>query len=97
MSLKKRSALAMVSAALLMLNLVGAALAHAPHTAGPKDQVLANSQNHGPYLNGVSCGGAPSAYGIETAHHGPDAGISGKADGDGCYRTTGIDRNPAID
>lgn len=62
-----------------------------PHTASVAHQgagqPLANSQNHGPYVNGVSCGGDPAAYGLETAHHGPDAGTPGKADG--CYRTTG--------
>ena len=50
-------------------------------------QVLANGQLHGPFSNGVSCGGDPAAYGLETAHHGPDAGVAGKADG--CYMTTG--------
>jgi len=94
MSHKRRTALAMVSAGLLALNLVGTALAHAPHTAGPKDQVLANGQNHLPYVDGLSCGGAPSAYGIETAHHGPDSGTSGKADG--CYKK-GSHLNPTIE
>lgn len=51
------------------------------------DVQLANGQNHGPFVNGVSCGGDPAAYGLETAHHGPDAGEAGKSDG--CYRTTG--------
>lgn len=70
-----------------------------PHTA--KGQVIANGQNHGPFVNGVSCGGDPAAYGLESAHHGPDAGDPGKADG--CYQTTGNvppgedDENPAID
>ena len=51
-------------------------------------QVIANGQNHGPFSReGVSCGGDPAAYGLETAHHGPDAGTPGKADG--CYQTTG--------
>lgn len=50
-------------------------------------QVLANGQNHGPFVSGVSCGGDPAAYGLETAHHGPDAGTPGRADG--CYMTTG--------
>jgi hypothetical protein len=50
-------------------------------------QQLANGQNHGPFVNGVSCGGDPAAYGLETAHHGPDAGTPGNADG--CYQTTG--------
>lgn len=51
------------------------------------DVQLANGQNHGPFVNGVSCGGDSAAYGLETAHHGPDAGEPGKADG--CYQTTG--------
>ena len=71
-----------------------------PHTVNGR--VIANGQNHGGYVNGVSCGGDPAAYGLETAHHGPDAGTPGKADGD-CYQTTGRvppaldDSNPAID
>ncbi len=66
-----------------------AASAH-PHTVGTPDhsQALANGQNHAPFVDGVSCGGDPAAYGLETAHHGPDAGTPGKAD-DGCYQTTG--------
>jgi hypothetical protein len=62
------------------------AVAH-PHTVSTSGQTLANGQNHGPFVNGVSCGGDPAAYGLETAHHGPDAGTPGKADG--CYMTTG--------
>ena len=99
MSHKRRTALAMVSAGLLTLNLVGAALAHT-HRAGPTNQVIANGQNHAPFINGVSCGGDPAAYGLESAHHGPDAGTPGKADG--CYMTTcgvapGLDvSNPSI-
>jgi hypothetical protein len=50
-------------------------------------QVIANGQLHAPFVNGVSCGGDPAAYGLESAHHGPDAGTPGKADG--CYMTTG--------
>ncbi|HEV2107019.1 MAG TPA: hypothetical protein VGR16_02010, partial [Thermomicrobiales bacterium] len=50
-------------------------------------QVIAHRQNHERFFNGVSCGGDPAAYGLETAHHGPDAGTPGKADG--CYQTTG--------
>lgn len=74
-----------------------AALAH-PHTVSTSGQTIANGQNHGPFVNGVSCGGDPAAYGLETAHHGPDAGVPGKADPvDGsrkekraaCYQTTG--------
>lgn len=80
-----------------------AAFAH-PHEAQPAHQgdgqEIANGQNHGPFVNGVTCGGDPAAYGLETAHHGPDAGTPGKADG--CYQTTGgvppaqDDENPAI-
>jgi hypothetical protein len=67
------------------------ALAH-PHQVSVahqgQGQMIANGQNHGPFVDGVSCGGDPAAYGLETAHHGPDAGTPGKADG-GYYRTTG--------
>jgi len=87
MSHKRRTALAMVSAGLLALNLVGAVSAH-PHKAGPRNQVIANGQLHASFVNGISCGGDPAAYGLETAHHGPDAGTPGKADL-GCYMTTG--------
>lgn len=53
-------------------------------------QVLANGQLHAPFVlvdgQYVSCGGDPAAYGLESAHHGPDAGTPGKADG--CYQTS---------
>jgi hypothetical protein len=66
------------------------ALAH-PHEVSVaqqgEGQVIANGQNHAPFVNGVTCGGDPAAYGLETAHHGPDAGTPGN--GDGCYQTTG--------
>lgn len=97
---RRQTFLATASALILALGLVGSAMAH-PHTAGPKNQVIAHGQNHGPYSSGVSCGGDPAAYGLETAHHGPDAGTPGKADG--CYRTTnGVapgldDQNPSLD
>lgn len=86
MSQKRRTVLALLSAGLLVLSLAGSALAH-PHKAGPTNQVIANGQNHGPFINGESCGGDPAAYGLESAHHGPDSGTPGKADG--CYMTTG--------
>lgn len=86
MSPKRRSRLAIAAGLLLALSLTSAVSAH-PHQAGPNDQVIANGQNHGPFVNGVSCGGDPAAYGLESAHHGPDAGTPGKADG--CYMTTG--------
>jgi hypothetical protein len=74
-----------------------AALAH-PHTVVTPGttQKLANGQNHPAFVGGTSCesfggiGGdaiGPSWYGMETAHHGPDAGTPGKANG--CYQTTG--------
>ena len=75
------------------------AAAH-PHIVESNGQVIANAQLHGPFVNGVSCSGDPASYGLESAHHGPDAGDPGKADG--CYQTTGSvapgadDENPAI-
>jgi hypothetical protein len=73
-------------------------------------QEIANAQNHPSYVVdpdtglSTSCEGEdvpadPVFYGLETAHHGPDAGTSGKADG--CYAGVGEpsppDTNPAID
>jgi hypothetical protein len=92
-------------AAIGALLLAGAApVAAHPHLAANGQagdgQVLANGQLHGAFVNGVSCGGDPAAYGLESAHHGPDAGTPGRADG--CYMTTGgvapgLDvENPAI-
>jgi hypothetical protein len=83
---------------LISLALIGslAAIGTSPVAAHPhvvsvahqgEGQVLANGQNHGPFSSGVSCGGDPAAYGLESAHHGPDAGTPGRADG--CYMTTG--------
>jgi len=79
------------------------ALAHA-HVAQPAHggagQEVANGQNHGPFnASGVTCGGDPAAYGLESAHHGPDSGTPGKADG--CYQVDSMppgtdDANPAI-
>ncbi len=85
------------------LVLAGPALAHAHVTQPPHDgagQELANGQNHGPFdASGVTCGGDPAAYGLESAHHGPDSGTPGKADG--CYQVDSMppgtdDTNPAI-
>ena len=85
----------------LVVSLAGANMAAAhPHVVEKNGQTIANGQNHGPYASGVSCGGDPAAYGLETAHHGPDAGGPGKSDG--CYQTTGgvapgaDDENPAL-
>ena len=88
-----------------------------PHEASPAHegtgQQLANGQNHGPftlnedgYAETQTSQGDPAAYGIETAHHGPDSGDPGKADG--AYQTDATatsgaagpgsdDNNPAID
>jgi hypothetical protein len=79
-------------------------------TGGNHSQHLANGQNH-PGFQAVnadglrlSCEGVlepvdagPAGFGLETAHHGPDSGRPGKADG--CYATVGdpADSNPAID
>ena len=64
-----------------------------PHqviTPGTDGQVIASGQNHPPFVNGMSCAPddwADSAwYGLESAHHGPDAGEPGK--GDDSYMTT---------
>jgi hypothetical protein len=93
------------------LALPASATAH-PHVVNTPShtQVLANGQNHPGFqpVNAdglrLSCEGVlepgnagPAGYGLETAHHGPDAGRPGK--GDGCYATVGdpADSNPAID
>ena len=81
-SLVAASALALVSALPVAAHPHRVSVAHQG-----EGQMIANGQNHGPFVNGVSCGGDPAAYGLETAHHGPDAGTPGKADG--CYQTTG--------
>ncbi len=77
-----------ISALLLAAAAPVAAHAHyAKNGQAGAGQILANGQLHGPFVSGVSCGGDPAAFGLETAHHGPDAGTPGKADG--CYMTTG--------
>jgi hypothetical protein len=88
------------------------------HTVNGKP--IANGQHHPIFTSigggqGTSCetspgpGGAavgPAWYGLEVAHHGPDTGEAGKADG--CYQTAVVrlssgawvpqhDTNPAID
>ena len=93
-----RSAVAAITLAAAVA-LPGTALAHV-HTVqtGHGPQALANGQNHAPFVNHVSCGVVdPAGYGLETAHHGPDSGTPGRADG--CYQRDGApdDRNPAID
>ena len=101
--LRLKACLAMLLAVAVALALAVPALAHA-HIADPDGdgvgQVLANGQLHGPFnANGVTCGGDPAAYGLESAHHGPDSGTPGKADG--CYQVDSMppgtdDTNPAI-
>lgn len=98
-------------ATLAMVFPTGSAAAH-PHeveTGNGETVVIANGQNHPGFVedeNGLfeSCEGVapsdndgPAGYGLETAHHGPDAGTPGKADG--CFATDGPpqDNNPAID
>lgn len=94
----------------ILLGAAAPALAH-PHQAenSPQEQVLANGQNHPGFQatndDGLrlSCEGVlepadsgPAGYGLETAHHGPDAGDPGKDDG--CYAVEGnpTDGNPGI-
>lgn len=94
-----RRALAAFIVAGLVLALGAASVSAHPHRAN--GQVIANGQNHGPFSEaGEVCGGDPAAYGLETAHHGPDSGTPGK--GDGCYQLDSMppgsdDENPAID
>ena len=81
----------------LTVAVAGPVLAH-PHVVETGQQgsfvFLANGQNHAPFSSGLSCGaGDPAGYGLETAHHGPDAGTPGK--GDGCYQVDGT--SPALD
>jgi hypothetical protein len=106
---------ALVMAAMLAV-LAGTAAAHSHVVNNPNHtQELANAQNHPAFAFdpttglSTSCEGVnelpntgPAFYGLETAHHGPDAGTPGKADG--CYAAVGgapgippPDTNPAID
>jgi hypothetical protein len=98
----------------MLVVLAGTAAAH-PHVVNNPShpQVIANGQLHPAFdfdpETGVSTacqsendGSGPAYYGLETAHHGPDAGSAGKADG--CYAAVGgapgippPDTNPAID
>lgn len=103
--------LATVFAAIAVMSLAGPVAGHPHVVSNPShDQVLANGHNHPGFApigaDGLrlSCEGVlepanagPAGYGLETAHHGPDAGTPGKADG--CFATVGNpqDDNPAID
>jgi len=108
--LRRISIVAPLAAAVALL--AGPAAGAHPHVvANPSHgQVLANGQNHPGFqpVNAdglrLSCAGTlepadsgAAGYGLETAHHGPDAGQPGT--GDGCYATLGdpADESPAID
>jgi hypothetical protein len=87
--------------------LAGTAAAH-PHVASnpDPDQPIAHGQLHPGFFvdpdTGLitSCegvlepegGSGPAFFGLETAHHGPDAGTPGK--GDGCYAAEDPDATP---
>jgi hypothetical protein len=113
-----RRIILLATAALLMTAmlafLAGTAAAH-PHVVNNPNhsQEIANGQLHPAFTYdaatnlSTSCDtsttpGDPAFYGLETAHHGPDAGDPGKDDG--CYAAVGgapgvppPDTNPAID
>lgn len=98
-STRARRVLAVLLTAAALSAFGAAAVSAHPHQAN--GQVIANGQAHGPFSpTGEVCGGDPAAYGLETAHHGPDSGTPGK--GDGCYQLDSMppgsdDQNPAID
>jgi hypothetical protein len=105
--------LALLMTAMLAVLGAGTAAAHV-HVAEKAAhlQVLANGQNHpGLFVDPVTglatmCEGnlepansGPAGFGLETAHHRPDAGTPGKADG--CFAGEDAtlppdDTNPAI-
>lgn len=106
--------LAVLAALMLSVLGVGTAAAHPHIVPNPShDQVIANGQNHPGFVTDPESGlitmcegvleppdSGPAGYGLETAHHGPDAGTAGK--GDGCYAVEDDappppDTNPAID
>ncbi len=93
-----RRALVSLVVAALLLTIGAASVSAHVHTAN--GQIIANGQLHGSFsADGVTCGGDPAAYGLKTAHHGPDSGTAGKADG--CYQVDSMppgtdDQNPAI-
>jgi hypothetical protein len=90
---------ALVMAAMMAVLGAGTVAAH-PHVATNAEhtQVIANGQNHPAFSYdaatnlSTSCDtsatpGDPAFYGLETAHHGPDAGDPGKDEG--CYAAEG--------
>jgi hypothetical protein len=88
---------ALLMTSVLALLGAGTAAAHPHEVSNPShDQVIANGQNHPGFVTDSEAGvitmcegvnepadSGPAGYGLETAHHGPDAGTAGK--GDGCY------------
>ena len=88
---------ALFMTAMVALLGAGTAAAHPHEVSNPDhDQVIANGQNHPGFVTDSEAGvitmcegvnepadSGPAGYGLETAHHGPDAGTPGK--GDGCY------------
>jgi hypothetical protein len=107
---------ALLMTAMLALLGAGTAAAHPHFVSNPShDQLIANGQNHPGFVTDSETGlrtmcegvnapanSGPAGYGLETAHHGPDAGTPGK--GDGCYAVVDNtpenpppDTNPAID
>lgn len=103
---RRLAAVSALTAAVLTTG-VAAAQAHVHAVANPDHtQPLADGQNHAPFVFNAatgmyeSCGVVgPAGYGLETAHHGPDEGTPGSADG--CFALTTApavtDNNPAID
>src|ERR671913_2507661 len=100
--------------AMLAILVAGTVAAHPHEVSNPShDQVIANGQNHPGFVTDSEAGvitmcegvnepadSGPAGYGLETAHHGPDAGTAGK--GDGCYAVEDDappppGTNPAID
>ena len=95
----------LIMTAMLAILGAGTAAAHVHLTEkNPNhDQQLANGQNHPGFVDEgglvTMCEGTlepadsgPAGYGLETAHHGPDAGTAGN--GDGCY--SGVDDGGAL-
>lgn len=93
--------LAVIGAVGAMFAAAPAAVAHPHKIATPHhEQFIGGGGNHPAFISGVSCAdnapavpdGSPigsSWYGLETAHHGPDAGTPGRGTGEACYQTTG--------
>lgn len=77
-----------VVAGLSTVGLAAPAEAH-PHESSVahqgEGQELGHGALHSSYSStGLTCGGDAAVYGLETAHHGPDSGTPGSADG--CYQ-----------